>query len=213
MGQACPGCGREYTRRDGLCVCGYAQDAVRWAERPRTPPPAWTAYREGLRREREQREREREQREREREERDRARRVREAEEALADARALQEEIARRRAARNEGAKRVVTPAPQPKSTEPEPKNTPTQPSDPAPATKKHRKTTQPDQPQMPPVPLPDRLRRAAHIERLTCESRFLDQRTQAAHRNFLKILEEIYPYEPGYGEWPEPVPEHRWGWT
>jgi hypothetical protein len=59
-------------------------------------------------------------------------------------------------------------------------------------------------------PLPTELerswRRIAFTNGMASESRFLEQRTEAAHRAFVRILDRVCPLDP-VGEWPDPVVE------
>jgi hypothetical protein len=57
-------------------------------------------------------------------------------------------------------------------------------------------------PQRDPLPLPSARRRLALIHQLAGESRFLEQRNEAAHRRFLRILDRVCPLEPPE-EWSE----------
>jgi hypothetical protein len=163
--QACPGCGREYTNAGKLCPCGYAQRAVRFAERDTAPPAGYLEWCHQERRAREQREQAWEQAKIDR-------RIREqlAQDAR-DREAAQAERNRRAAERRER-KRAARPKPKPKPYEPPEARRPPDP-------REVRRSWN----------------RIALTRMLDRESTFLEQRNESAHRAFLKILERVAPPE------------------
>jgi hypothetical protein len=118
--------------------------------------------------------------------------VRAEEEALRDRR-IAEQLARARAAARP-AEPPPAPIPPPKPKKPKPKQP------------KPVETPEPVEARRPPDPR--EVRRSWERIALSCqlgtESRFYEQRTQAAHRHFLKILERVAPCEETAG-WREPL--------
>lgn len=171
--RACPGCGREYTRPDIECPCGYAERAVRFAERPRDPPPGWLEYRRELLEHREKMARVQAEIDRKERERDRA--------AFA---ALFQKA-------QQQAQPVSHPAPAPPAPPPPPKPARKYKKRPRPPVSAPDGSLPEDRPRATPAQVEQSWARISLTCRLMAERDFLEQRNNDAHRYFLRVLERV----------------------